>query len=310
MTYHRGCTDLESRTEIEKTVVMFFMDRTWELFECCYDDLEDGGSSCPYVEVYDRIQSYISYSPACDCKSVREFLEQDGYDSEGITFFFEKYNAAKDTVTDQGVPRGTAFEVILSYFLKDTLDLMTQVLQNDPLDPHHSAITTIHSLEWYSVFQPVDRQKSPRELLYDCGQSEDAVDKLYEGFRKEIVRWHGSHPLPPSQIFGELAVYHVENRFVAALPENSMASRDSAGVEFDQERRCIWTQNMSLTDEGELTSWVEHGAAPEDLAPPFYQIRFGRRMSAALYVMPNAYLCSVIFQDGKFARLEKFDLLT
>lgn len=36
---------MENRTEIEKTVVMFFMDRTWELFECCYDDLEDGGGT-------------------------------------------------------------------------------------------------------------------------------------------------------------------------------------------------------------------------------------------------------------------------
>lgn len=269
-----------------------------------------GGNSCPYVEVYDRIRAYISYSPACDCKSVREFLEQDGYDSKSIDFFFERYNAAKDTVTDQGVPRGTAFEVILSYFLKDTLDLMAQVLQNDPLDPHHSAVTTIHMLEWYSFFQPVDCQKSPRELLYDCGQSEDAVDKLYEGFRKEIVRWQGSHPLPPSQVFGELAVYHVEKRFVAALSENRRASRDSAGAEFDQERRCIWTQNMSLTNEGELASWIEHGAAPEDFNPPFYQFNFGRHTSVAWYVTPNAYLCGVVFQNGKFVRLEKFDLLS
>ncbi len=300
---------MESRTEIEKTVIIYFMDRTWELFEYCYDDLEDGGSSCPYVEVYDRIRAYISYSPACDCKSVREFLEQDGYDSEGITFFFERYTAAKDTVTDQGVPRGTTFEVILSYFLKDTLDLMAQVLRNDPLDPHHSAITTIHRLEWYSVFQPTDHQKSPRELLYDCGQSEDAVDKLYEGFRKEIVRWRGSYPLPPSQIFGELAVYQVENRFVAALPENRMTSRDSAGVEFDQDRRCIWMKNLNLTDEKEIAACAERRTSQKDFIPPFYQFNFGRRISAALYVTPHAYLCCAVFKDGEFERLDKFDLL-
>ncbi len=299
---------MKQTTDIKNEIVYLFINQTKELFDYCDDDRDTGKCTCPYLEVYDRIHTYLVFQRE-EGKDVRQFLEQDGFEKDSIDFFLKQCQALAETGPDFSLPTGSAFEKILCYFLKDTLELFSQVLQNDPADPHHSAIATVQELENYLLFQPEGSQKTPRELLYAYGHTKEEVDSLYEQFRQEIIRWHGIRPLTPSLSFGELGVFSVEDRFVVLLPGNRHQDRDSAGAEFDRERRCIWTQNMNLADEEEVISCIEKQEALLDVMPPFYQIDFGPELSIACYVLHTAHLLCVIFEKGKYRGKKVFDLL-
>lgn len=299
---------MKLKTDVKDRIVRTFLDHTRDLFDYCDDDRETGERTCPYLEVYDRIHIYLVFEGEGG-KNVRQFLEQDGFEKESIDFFLKQCQALEESDSTASFPTGSAFEKILCYFLKDTLELFSQVLQNDPVDPHYSAIATVQRLENYLLFQSDGLQKTPRELLYAYGRTKEEVDSLYEQFRQEIIRWHGIRPLTPDLSFGELVVFSVEDYFVVVLPENRHQGRDSAGAEFDRERRCIWTQNMSLADEEKVISCIQSQEALQDVMPPFYQIVFGTELSINCYVLHTAHLLCVVFEKGKYKGKKIFDLL-
>ena len=299
---------MKQKTNVKNKIVRTFLDHTKDLFDCCDDDRDTGKYTCPYLEVYDRIYTYLVFEEEGG-KSVRQFLEQDGFEKESIDFFLKQCQDLEKISSTFSFPTGSTFDRILYYFLKDTLELFSHVLQNDPIDPHYSAITTVQRLESYLLFQSDGLQKTPRELLYAHNRTKDEVDSLYEQLRKEIIYWHGICPIPPILSFGEREVYSVENYFVVVLPENRYEDRSSAGVEFDGERRCIWTQNLDLADEKEVISCIEKQGALQDVMPPFYHIDFGTELSIDCYILHTARLLCVVFEKGKYREKKVFDLL-
>ena len=294
----------------KERIVFRFLDQTRWLFNLAYDDQETGGTLCPYWEVYDRFQTYLDYSGEKD-RSVRDFLEQDGNDPEEIDFFLQRYEAGQNAEESANSSQSSAFEKILSYFLKDTLELFQKVLDNDPNDPHHSAISTVHRLEDYLSCNPACGANSPRELLYAFDRIKEEVDSLYEQYRMECVIWAtaSGHPQKPLQTFGKLAVYQVEDKFVVVLPTEQQDISLSAGAEFDSVRHCIWTKNVDMAEENQIVSLSHSGSKQSDFSKPFYQFDFGKQISVFVYLASDAFLHCVIFENGMWTDTKKFDLL-
>lgn len=295
----------------KERIVSRFFDQTGWLFDLVSDDRETGSALCPYWEVYDRFQTYLAYRGEKD-SSVRNFLVRGGYDPEEIDFFFQRYEASRGTEQYVHLPQSSAFEKILSYFLKDTLELFQNVLNNDPDDPHYSPITTVHRIEDYISCNPACGANSPRELLYAHGRTEEEVDSFYEQYREEFVirvAASGRHPQEPTQTFGKLAVYQAEGRFVVVLPTDQRDVNQSAGAEFDAARRCIWTKNITFAEENQIVSLSRPGSKKSDFAEPFYQFDFGKQISVSAYLSSDAYLHCVLFENGMWTDTKKFDLL-
>ena len=296
--------------DAKERIAFLFLDQTRWLLDLACDDRETGSALCPYWEVYDRLQIYLAYCDEKD-RTVRDFLEQDGNDPKEIDFFLQKYEASQNAKESADSPQGSVFERILSYFLKDTLELFRKVLGNDPNDPHHSAISTVHRLEDYFSCNPACEAKSPRELLYVHGHTKEEVDSLYEQYRRECVIWvtASGHPQKPSQTFGKLAVYQVEDKFVVVLPTEQQDVSLSAGAEFDSARHCLWTKNVTVAEENQIVSLSHPGSKQSDFAKPFYQFDFGKQISVSMYLSPDAYLHCVVFENGIWTDTKKFDLL-
>ena len=77
---------MKQKTNVKNKIVRTFLDHTKDLFDCCDDDRNTGKYTCPYLEVYDRIYTYLVFEEEGG-KSVRQFLEQDGFEKESIDFF-------------------------------------------------------------------------------------------------------------------------------------------------------------------------------------------------------------------------------
>lgn len=296
--------------EKEERIVFLFLDHTKELFDLVTDNRDLGIKPCSHGEVYDRFQTYLTYAGENDC-TVQNFLERDGYDPETIDSFLE--GCEKDQYTAESInpPQQTGFEKILSYFLKDTLELFQMVLNNDPDDPHHSAVSTVRRLEDYLACNPACGANSPRELLYAHGRTKEEVDSLYEQYRRECVIWAAAtgHPQKPTQTFGKLAVYQVEGKFVVVLPTDQRDVSQSAGAEFDSARHCIWTKNLDVTEENQIVSPSRPGSKKSDFVKPFYQFDFGKQISVSMYLSSDAYLYCVVFENETWADTKKLDLL-
>lgn len=288
-----------------------FLDKTRELFELVYDDCESGSELCPYKEVYDRLQTYLSCFGQ-EHIGIREFLEQDHYDTQEIEFFLQKCAEQQAGEETAGFSKSERWERFLAYSLNDTLELFQRVLHNDPEDPHCSAITTVYCLEDYLFCNPSCTVSSPRELLYTYGHTKEEVDSLYEQYRRECVIWRtvSGHPIPPLQTFGRLSVYQVEEKFVVVLPTERRNLEHSAGAEFDADRRCIWTKNLNLTEAEEILSRSRPGAKKSDFSEPFHRFDFGKHIAVSLYLTPDAYLYCVVSEGGVWKDTKSFDLLS